>query len=101
MLLDVRPQTVTLQDVVRDALARLPQGVGTKADLQMLILDSQFVVQDVSPAILASSISDSLDRLSAVSDPAASFESSSRLWAYLHRNRGIHELAAREVDDDQ
>jgi hypothetical protein len=26
MLLDARPNTVTLQDVVRDALARLPQG---------------------------------------------------------------------------
>lgn len=59
----------------------------------MLVLDSQFVVQDVNAAVLASSVSDCLDRLSAVSDPGASFEATSRLWAYLHRNRGLNELA--------
>ncbi len=41
MLLDDRPASVNVQDVVRDALARLPQGVGTKFDLQMLLHDSQ------------------------------------------------------------
>jgi hypothetical protein len=73
-------------------------GVGTKADLQVLVMDSQFVVQDVSAGILASSVSDSLDRLSTASDPAAAFHSSSRLWAYLHRNRGMHEFLT--VDDE-
>jgi hypothetical protein len=99
MLLDERPSTVTLQDVVRDALARLPQGVGTKADLQVVVMDSQFVNQDVTAAVLSSAISDSLDRLSAVSDPAASFHAMSRLWSYLHRNRAAHEFVSAGDDE--
>ncbi len=99
MLVDERPSTVTLQDVVRDAVARLPQGVGTKSDLQVVVMDSQFVNQDVTAAVLSSAISDSLDRLSAVSDPAASFHATSRLWSYLHRNRGMHEFASGGEDE--
>lgn len=94
MLLDDRPAAVTLQDVVRDALARLPQGVGTKSDIQLLILDSQYVHQNVSSTVVSNAVSDCLDRLSAVADPAAAYHGPSRLWSHLHRNRQLHEFEA-------
>ena len=92
MLLDDRPASVTLQDVVRDALARLPQGVGTKGDLALIIQESQFVDPKADFNVISQAISDCLDRLSAVSDPAAAFHGPSRLWCYLHRSRKEEEF---------
>lgn len=92
MLLDDRPATVNVQDVVRDAMARLPQGVGTKGDVMVLLQDSQYVDPMCPATMVASHLSDCLDRLSAMSDPVASYSGPSRLWSYLHRNRSPEEL---------
>lgn len=98
LLIDDRPNTVAVQDIVRDALARLPQGVGTKGDLQLLITDSQFVIPDAQPQALAATLSDSLDRLSAANDPAAIYHHSTKLWSYLHRGRKPQDFLPPEDD---
>lgn len=92
MLLDDRPATASVQGVVMDALARLPQGVGTKTDLQALLADSQYFNSACSPQFVATALSDSLDRLSATGNPVASYFAPGRLWSYLLRNRNADDL---------
>jgi len=38
-----RPPAVTILSLVRDAAARLPDGVGTRADICSLLKDSQYL----------------------------------------------------------
>ena len=45
LLFSTRPAFVTFIVLVQDALARLPNGVGTKTDICMLVKDSQYVNQ--------------------------------------------------------
>lgn len=41
-----RPPSVTVLSLVRDAASRLPNGMGTRADVCTLLRDSQFVIHD-------------------------------------------------------
>ncbi|KAF2283371.1 hypothetical protein GH714_003586 [Hevea brasiliensis] len=50
MLKRDRPPHVTILCLVRDAAARLPGSMGTRADVCTLIRDSQYIVEDVSDA---------------------------------------------------
>lgn len=50
MLKPDRPPHVTILCLVRDAAARLPGSIGTRADVCALIRDSQFIMEDVSDA---------------------------------------------------
>ena len=45
-----RPAHVTILSLVRDAAARLPHGVGTRADVCALLRDSQYFVQETPEA---------------------------------------------------
>ncbi|KAJ1617593.1 hypothetical protein T492DRAFT_893425 [Pavlovales sp. CCMP2436] len=75
-----RPSHVTILTLVRDAAARLPDGVGTRADVSELLRDSQFVV------------SGALDRLHYEKDTCVKYEPERKLWIYLHRNRTLDEF---------
>lgn len=50
MLKPDRPPHVTILCLVRDAAARLPGSIGTRADVCVLIRDSDFIMEDVSDA---------------------------------------------------
>ena len=50
MLKVERPAHVTILSLVRDAAARLPRGVGTRADVCALLRDSQYFVQETPDA---------------------------------------------------
>lgn len=43
LLVPTRPACVTLLSLVRDAVARLPNGEGTRTDISELLKDSQFL----------------------------------------------------------
>jgi len=89
LLRKTRPPTVTIWSLVRDAASRLPGGVGTRADVELLLLDSQYIEQNIE---FDSSIGGALDRLRAEQDPCVQFDPNQKLWVYLHRNRNVEDF---------
>ncbi|KAJ4764145.1 Kappa-B-binding protein-like nuclear factor [Rhynchospora pubera] len=87
MLKPDRPPHVTILGLVRDAAARLPGSIGTRADVCTLIRDSQFIVDDVADEKVSEVVSGALDRLHYEQDPCVKFDSERKLWVYLHRER--------------
>lgn len=82
-----RPPHVTILCLVRDAAARLPGSIGTRADVCTLIRDSQYIVEDVTDAQVNQVVSGALDRLHYERDPCVQFDGERKLWVYLHRDR--------------
>ncbi|CAK9170200.1 unnamed protein product [Ilex paraguariensis] len=95
MLKRDRPPHVTVLCIVRDAAARLPGSIGTRADVCILIRDSQFIVEDVSDTQVNQVVSGALDRLHYERDPCVQFDGDRKLWVYLHRDR-----EEEDFDDD-
>ncbi|KAK1428769.1 hypothetical protein QVD17_17609 [Tagetes erecta] len=95
MLKRDRPPHVTILCLVRDAAARLPGSIGTRADVCTLIRDSQYIVDDVSDAQVNQVVSGALDRLHYERDPCVQFDGERKLWVYLHRER-----EEEDFDDD-
>ncbi|KAJ4779312.1 Kappa-B-binding protein-like nuclear factor [Rhynchospora pubera] len=87
MLKPDRPPHVTILCLVRDAAARLPGSIGTRADVCTLLRDSQYIVEDVSDAQVNQVVSGALDRLHYERDPCVQFDADRKLWVYLHRDR--------------
>jgi|UniRef100_A0A2N9H0B1 nuclear factor related to kappa-B-binding protein len=87
MLKRDRPPHVTILCLVRDAAARLPGSIGTRADVCTLIRDSQYIVEDVSESQVNQVVSGALDRLHYERDPCVQFDGERKLWVYLHRER--------------
>jgi len=84
-----RPPYVTILSLARDAAARLPDGVGTRADLCALMKESQYIVDKVSDAELSHIISSALDRMHSENDAPVKFDVKHRLWMYLHKDRPL------------
>lgn len=87
MLKRDRPPHVTILCLVRDAAARLPGSIGTRADVCTLIRDSQYIVEDVTDSQVNQVVSGALDRLHYERDPCVQFDGERKLWVYLHRDR--------------
>ncbi|GAB2286053.1 hypothetical protein Dimus_020477 [Dionaea muscipula] len=87
MLKRDRPPHVTILCLVRDAAARLPGSIGTRADVCTLIRDSQYIVEEVSDSQINQVVSGALDRLHYERDPCVQFDGERKLWVYLHRER--------------
>eukprot|EP00250_Pteridium_aquilinum_P014940 c22293_g1_i1 orf=686-3412(+) len=87
MLKPDRPSHITILCLVRDAAARLPQGIGTRADVCILLRDSQFIVEDVPEVQLSQVVSGALDRLHYERDPCVRYDPDKKLWLYLHGDR--------------
>ncbi|KAK8352614.1 hypothetical protein V6Z12_A05G105900 [Gossypium hirsutum] len=87
MLKRDRPPHVTILCIVRDAAARLPGSIGTRADVCTLIRDSQYIVEEVSDVQVNQVVSGALDRLHYERDPCVQFDGERKLWVYLHRER--------------
>ena len=87
-LLDsTRPPCVTILTLVRDAVARLENGEGTRQDICQLVQDSQYINSSASESHINAAVSGALDRLHYEKDPCVRFENSLKLWVYLHRYR--------------
>jgi len=87
-----RPPFINLIDLVRDAAARLPGGIGTRLDVTSLLRDSQYVVEDADEKHLNSVVGGALDRLHSDDDPCVKYLSDLKLWIYLHRLRKPEEF---------
>ncbi|CAG4952800.1 unnamed protein product [Colias eurytheme] len=82
-----RPRAAGFFALLRDALARLPNGEGTRRDILTLLKMSQWIIP-CSDQTLASAISAALDRLVSVKrDPIVKYDQRTAVWTYLHRNR--------------
>lgn len=92
MLISDRPAYVTILCLVRDAVARLPKGEGTRVDVCTLLRDSQFLNQEVSDNQIHGVVSGALDRLHAEKDPCVKFDGIRKVWIYLHKSRTFEEF---------
>jgi hypothetical protein len=70
--------------IVKDAVARLPDGLGTKSDVALMVKDSCFYASGVSDESLVCTVKSCLDRLSAEPDPCVLYDSRDQVWVYLH-----------------
>jgi hypothetical protein len=84
-----RPSYVTILSLGRDAAARLPDGVGTRADICDLLKDSQYVNERLSDQQINNIVSGALDRLHYEKDPCVKYDQGKKLWIYLHKNRAL------------
>ena len=83
-----RPERVTNVSLVRDALSRLPGGVGTRLDIASLVLQSQYIAPEISDiSQIASTVSSTLDRMHLEYDAGVRYDSDLRLYIYIHRQR--------------
>ena len=82
-----RPPFVTIINLVKDSVARLPNGQGTRPDIVELLKDSQYLNPYVDPSSLTSAVSGALDRLQNDSDPCVKFDGGKKIWVYLHHGR--------------
>ncbi|XP_076819040.1 nuclear factor related to kappa-B-binding protein-like isoform X2 [Clavelina lepadiformis] len=92
LLKSERPPEVTLLALTRDAVARLPDGKGTRATVCSFIKDSQYLAPVVTDTQINAAVSGALDRLHYEADPCVRFDASLRLWVYLHGDRTVHDL---------
>ncbi|XP_071806877.1 uncharacterized protein [Asterias amurensis] len=86
LLVSDRPPYVTILSLVRDAVARLPNGEGTRSEVCELLKDSKFLV-DATDNQINTVVSGALDRLHYEKDPCVKYDGNRKLWIYLHRNR--------------
>ena len=83
-----RPPFCSILTIVRDAVARLPDGVGTRLDVTELAKESQWLdYKCIDENVLSMTIGGGLDRLQAEEDPCCRFDPVTRLWVYLHGKR--------------
>ncbi|XP_037073468.1 nuclear factor related to kappa-B-binding protein-like [Pollicipes pollicipes] len=88
-----RPACVTILTLVRDAVARLPNGQGSRGDVCELVRDSGFLAAGAE-AQMTGAVSSALDRLHGEADPCVRYDSHRKLWLYLHRHRSEADFEA-------
>jgi len=78
-------------NLVRDATARLPNGMGTRSDICTLLKDSQYLME-ANQTDLHNAVSGALDRLHYEHDPCVKYDPKRKIWIYLHRGRTMEEF---------
>ncbi|XP_060566426.1 nuclear factor related to kappa-B-binding protein-like [Ruditapes philippinarum] len=92
LLISSRPAFITILTLVRDSVARLPNGEGNRAEICELLKDSQFLAPGITDAQINVVVSGALDRLHSEKDPCVKYDVNSKVWIYLHRNRTEEEF---------
>jgi hypothetical protein len=92
LLLKDRPPVITILTLVRDAAARMPNGEGTRAEICVLLKDSQFLSPTCTDQQIHQVVSGALDRLHYEKDPCVRYDSSRKVWLYLHYGRTEEEF---------
>lgn len=93
ILLPDRPNYITTVAIVRDAIARLPNGEGTFDAICELVKYSKFLMSSLSENVIRSFVSTALDTISSENhDSSAKFDNKRKLWVYMHRNRSEEEF---------
>ena len=96
-----RPPYITLLALVRDAAARLEDGVGTRLDICDLLKDSQYINENIADNRINNIVSGALDRLHYQKDPCVKYDSHHKLWIYLHRNRSLDYPGWKKVENNE
>ena len=96
-----RPPYITLLALVRDAAARLEDGVGTRLDICDLLKDSQYINENISDNRINNIVSGALDRLHYQKDPCVKYDSHHKLWIYLHRNRSLDYPGWKKIENSE
>ncbi|XP_050419818.1 LOW QUALITY PROTEIN: uncharacterized protein LOC126832847 [Adelges cooleyi] len=91
LLIENRPHFISILVLVRDATARLPNGMGTRGDICTLLKDSQYLME-VNQSELHNAVSGALDRLHYEHDPCVKYDPKRKIWIYLHRGRSVEEF---------
>lgn len=81
---------------VRDATARLPNGMGTRSDICTLLKDSQYLME-ANQTELHNAVSGALDRLHYEHDPCVKYDPKRKIWIYLHRGRTLEEFGIQKI----
>ena len=89
LLKQERPSFITILCLVRDAAARLPNGVGTRIMICELLKESQYITEGIPEEKLSGVVSGALDRLHYEDDPCVRYDLDKKLWIYLHRDRPL------------
>ena len=86
-----RPSNTSIISIVRDAVCRMPSGVGTRSDVVELCKDSQYLneITEADESHFSTTIGGGLDRLQAEEDPICCYEPHNRIWVNLHINRKV------------
>ncbi|GLE09299.1 hypothetical protein PINS_up020908 [Pythium insidiosum] len=89
LLVPDAPGAVTMLSLVYDACARLPEGVGTRADIGILVSASRFVRTDALMSLLNKAITHRLSILEAMplgefANPCVRFDAHRGVWEYQH-----------------
>ncbi|XP_046967985.1 nuclear factor related to kappa-B-binding protein isoform X1 [Vanessa cardui] len=93
LLAPQRPRAAAFLPLLRDALARLPNGEGSRRDIVTLLRMSQWIVP-CSEQALSSAVASALERLLTVKrDPIVKFDQRTALWTYLHRHKSEEDYA--------
>jgi len=83
-----RAPHVTVLALVRDAAARLPNGIGSKDDICSLLRMSQYMLPEVTDSHMGHVVSNALDRLLAQHvDPCVEYCHTKKHWIYKHLHR--------------
>ena len=101
LLKNERPPYITLLALVRDAAARLENGVGTRLDICDLLKDSQYINENISESKINNIVSGALDRLHYQKDPCVKYDSHHKLWIYLHRNRNLDYPGWKKIKNNE
>ena len=96
-----RPPYITLLALVRDAAARLEDGVGTRLDICDLLKDSQYINENIADNRINNIVSGALDRLHYQKDPCVKYDSHHKLWIYLHRNRSLDYPGWKKIENNE
>ncbi|KAE9537995.1 hypothetical protein AGLY_005967 [Aphis glycines] len=91
LLIENRPHFISILVLVRDATARLPNGMGTRSDICTLLKDSQYLME-ANLTELHNAVSGALDRLHYEHDPCVKYDPKRKIWIYLHRGRKMEEF---------
>ncbi|XP_060849456.1 uncharacterized protein LOC132928660 [Rhopalosiphum padi] len=91
LLIENRPHFISILVLVRDATARLPNGMGTRSDICTLLKDSQYLME-ANLTELHNAVSGALDRLHYEHDPCVKYDPKRKIWIYLHRGRKLEEF---------
>lgn len=84
LLIADRPPCVTLISLVRDAIARLPNGEGTKAHVCELMKASQYIVPGCVLHVIVNTV---VERLQRDADRCVHFDQRRKLLIYMHRSK--------------
>ncbi|GLD91757.1 hypothetical protein PINS_up000290 [Pythium insidiosum] len=89
LLVPDAPGAVTMLSLVYDACARLPEGVGTRADIGILVSASRFVRTDALMSLLNKAITHRLSILEVMplgefANPCVRFDAHRGVWEYQH-----------------